>query len=135
MTGMTLCQAQALCAAALRAGRAAGAPPLAVAVLDARASIKALCAEDGLGIAMPQIAVGKANAVLALGIDGTELATVSEELPGAMSGFVQLAAPFVAVKGGLLVRDANGVIGAIGVTGDTAERDEQYARAAFRHML
>ena len=135
MTGLTLDEAQALCAAALASGRALGAPPLAVAVLDMRASLKALCAEDGLGIAMPQIAIGKANAALALGIEGADLAAVSDQLPGAMSGFVQAAPPFIAVAGAVLVRRGSSVIGAVAVTGDTAEKDEVHARHAVAMAL
>lgn len=130
MNGLTLQQARALCDAALAEGRRVGAPPLAVAVLDARASIKALHAEDSLGIAMPQIAVGKANAVLALNMDGAEIASVAKQLPGAMAGFSQLLTPFIAVEGAVLIRVGDVVAGSIGVTGDSAINDEAYARAA-----
>ena len=135
MTGITFEQARALCEAALKAGRTAGAPPLAVAVLDARASLKALFAEDGLGIAMPQIAIGKANAALALGMEGADLAAVAARLPGAMSGFVQIAPPFVPVAGAVLIRIGPQVVGAVATTGDTAEKDELYARAAVAHVF
>jgi uncharacterized protein GlcG (DUF336 family) len=127
---LTLDQALALCQAALKAGRDSSAPPLAVAVLDKRASVKAVLTEDGLGILMPQIAVGKANAVLGLGIEGAELAAVASRLPGAMSGFSQLSSQFIAVQGAVMIRKGGEVVGAVGVTGDTAERDETYARAA-----
>jgi len=131
MAGLTLDQAQSLCTAVLMNARGAGAPPLAVAVLDNRASLRALVVEDGLGIAMPQIAVGKANAALALGMDSADIATVAERLPGAISGFAQMAAPFIAVAGAVLVRDGAEVIGAVAVTGDTAEKDAEYAANAI----
>lgn len=135
MNGITFEQARALCEAALKVGRAAGAPPLAVAVLDARASLKALFAEDGLGIVMPQIAVGKANAALALGMEGADLAAVATRLPGAMSGFVQIAPPFIPVAGAVLVWIGPHLVGAVAVTGDTAEKDEFYAQAAVAQVL
>lgn len=127
---LDLIRARQLAEAALAAGHAAGAPPLAVAVLDARASVKVLLAEDGLGIAMPQIAVGKANACLALGMEGDAIAAVSDQLPGAMSGFVQLAPPFIAVPGARLLWEGGNVVGAVAVTGDSAENDQRYAAAA-----
>jgi uncharacterized protein GlcG (DUF336 family) len=73
--------------------------------------------------------MGKAWGVLALGLPGRELARRAERMPGffvalnAMSG-----GKVVAVPGGVLICSPGGIVaGAVGVSGDTSENDEECA--------
>jgi uncharacterized protein GlcG (DUF336 family) len=73
-----------------------------------------------------QIAFGKANGALALGMGSRALMARAEQQPyfiGAVAGAIGGA--LVPVPDGVLVKSAHGeVIGAIGITGDTSDNDE-----------
>jgi uncharacterized protein GlcG (DUF336 family) len=133
---LTLSQATAIVEATLKKGRETGCAPLAVAVLDAGGHLKAFAREDGAGILRPQIALGKAWGALGMGFGSRSFAKRIAEQPGAPSFFNALAAMsegrVVPVPGGVLIRDANReVIGAVGVTGDTSDKDEACALAGI----
>ena len=133
---LTLSQATTIVQATLAKGRETGCAPLAVAVLDAGGHLKAFAREDGAGILRPQIALGKAWGALGMGFGSRSFAKRIAEQPGAPSFFNALAAMsegrVVPVPGGVLIRDANReVIGAVGVTGDTSDKDEACALAGI----
>jgi uncharacterized protein GlcG (DUF336 family) len=126
---MTLSQATTIVDAALRKGRETGCAPLAVAVLDDGGHLKAFAREDGAGILRPDIAVGKAWGALGMGVGTRALARRVAEQPLVQPFFAALNAMsggrVVPVPGGVLVRDAGGtVIGAVGISGDTSDKDE-----------
>src|SRR5262249_59344645 len=73
MPGLTLEQAGAIVAAALRKGRETNCAPLAVAVLDEGGHLKAFAREDGAGIIRPPIAFGKAWGALGMGMGSPPL--------------------------------------------------------------
>jgi uncharacterized protein GlcG (DUF336 family) len=134
--GLTLSQATTIVEVTLTKGRETGCAPLAVAVLDAGGHLKAFAREDGAGILRPQIALGKAWGALGMGFGSRSFARRIAEQPGAPSFFNALAAMsegrVVPVPGGVLIRDAgNEVIGAVGVTGDTSDKDEACALAGI----
>jgi uncharacterized protein GlcG (DUF336 family) len=133
---LTLVQATMIVEATLKKGRETGCAPLAVAVLDAGGHLKAFLREDGAGILRPQIALGKAWGALGMGFGSRSFARRIAEQPGAPSFFNALAAMsegrVVPVPGGVLIRDATReVIGAVGVTGDTSDKDEACALAGI----
>jgi uncharacterized protein GlcG (DUF336 family) len=133
---LTLAQATTIVEATLKKGRETGCAPLAVAVLDAGGHLKAFAREDGAGILRPQIALGKAWGALGMGFGSRSFAKRIAEQPGAPSFFNALAAMsdgrVVPVPGGVLIRDASReVIGAVGVTGDTSDKDEACALAGI----
>jgi uncharacterized protein GlcG (DUF336 family) len=133
-TPLTLAQAATIVDAALAAGRAADLEPLTVAVLDAGGHLLALKREDGSGILRPQIAIGKAWGALGMGVSSRTLSRRLAER-GAFQGALAGASEgrFVAVPGGVLVRDAGGeVIGAVGISGDASDKDEYAAIAGVR---
>ena len=70
---MMLERAQSLIAAALAAGRAQGAKPLAAVVVDAGGHIVASAREDGATIARHEFALAKAWSCIALGLDTRDL--------------------------------------------------------------
>jgi uncharacterized protein GlcG (DUF336 family) len=134
---ITLSHATTIVDAALKKARETGCAPLAVAVLDEGGHLKAFAREDGAGILRPQIAFGKAWGALGMGLGSRNFAKRIAEQPGAPSFFNALAAMsegrVVPVPGGVLIRDASkAVIGAVGISGDTSDKDEACALAGIQ---
>lgn len=124
---ISLEQATKIADAALAKGRAAGMKPLTVAVVDDGGNLKVLKREDGPGAAMrPQIAIGKAFASVGMGRSTRALQDMAQQRPWFSASLVSVAnGGYVPVPGGVLISDAGGaIIGAVGVTGDTADNDE-----------
>jgi uncharacterized protein GlcG (DUF336 family) len=134
---LTLQQATTIVETALRTGRATSCAPLAVAVLDAGGHPKAFAREDGAGIVRPQIAVGKAWGALGMGFGSRALARrVADGQAQQQAFFAALNAMsdgrVVPAAGGVLVRDAGGdILGAVGISGDTSDKDEACALAGI----
>lgn len=131
---LTLKQANVIIEHALAKGRETGCKPLTVVVLDPGGQFKALAREDGSGILRVEIAAGKAWGALGIGLGSRALAKRIQEDPlGA--AFVDAIATasggrVVPVPGGVLVRDdAGSTIGAVGISGDTSDKDEACAVA------
>jgi len=136
MTGepISLREADALITAARNYGDEIGCDPLTIAVLDPGGHLVALEREDGSGIARPDIAVAKAWGALGMGFDTRELASRGQLAPlfvGALTGVTGGRA--VPAPGGVLIGDVSGhrVRGAIGISGDTSDRDEECALQAI----
>jgi uncharacterized protein GlcG (DUF336 family) len=134
MSTFTLEQASTIVDRALARGREIHSPPLTVAVLDAGGHLKILKREDGAGILRPDIATGKAWGALGMGFPTRELARRAALMPmffGALAAMCQ--GKMVPVPGGVLIRSENGeVLGAVGITGDTSDRDEECAVAGVK---
>ena len=133
MSALTLKVALNLTAQALAAGRQINASPLTVAVLDEGGHLLALQREDGASLLRPSIAIGKAWGAVALGKGSRLLALDAQQRPAffaALNGMGQ--SDVVPAPGGVLIRDGQGqVIGAIGISGDTSDIDEQCAISAI----
>ena len=133
MSALTLKVALNLTAQALSAGRQINASPLTVAVLDAGGHLLALQREDGASLLRPNIAIGKAWGAIALGKGSRLLALDAQQRPAffaALNGMGQ--GDVVPAPGGVLIRDDQGtVVGAIGISGDTSDIDEQCAISAI----
>jgi uncharacterized protein GlcG (DUF336 family) len=133
MSRLTLDQARSIIGAALAKGRADHLKPLTVVVLDAGGHVIAAEREDGASNLRFDIAFGKANAAVALGIGSRALMARAE----AQAYFVQAVngiagGRIVPVPGGVLVRAEDGtVLGAVGITGDTSDADEACAMAGI----
>jgi uncharacterized protein GlcG (DUF336 family) len=129
MSTIDLACASALVDRLLAAGRRAGSPPLTVVVLDTGGHDVVLKREDGSGILRADIARGKAWGALGLGHGSRELARRAEHNPRFFAALAALSGGRVVPNpGGILLRDALGqLLGAVGVSGDTADRDEAYA--------
>ena len=100
-------------------------------MLDGAGRLKAALREDGASLAREDIAWGKANGCLAMGLAGRELARRAQAMPGFMNALSDLTGGrAVPVPGGVLVKDAQGaVLGAVGVSGDASDKDEACALA------
>lgn len=133
MAGLTLAQASAIVDAALARGRALGLAPLTVAVLDAGGHLTAFKREDGSGILRFDIAFGKAWGTLGMGFGGRELGTRAQKSPTFMAALMAASGGrVVPAAGGVLIRDASGaVIGAVGISGDVSDKDEDCALAGI----
>ena len=127
----TLAQAEAIASGTLAQGRAVGAAPLTVAVLDAGGHLVVLRREDGSGILRPQIAHAKAWGALGMGFSSRELGRRAEAQPVFFASLAAVAdGRFAPAAGGILVRDADGaLLGSVGVSGDVSDVDEECALA------
>jgi uncharacterized protein GlcG (DUF336 family) len=130
---LTLAKAQIIAAETLAEGRRLGLAPLACVVLDRGGHILTLLRDENASIYRPEIAMGKAAGCLGMGFGGRELARRAAAMPLFFNG-LQAAFPsgMLPVPGGVLVRDAEGgLLGAVGVTGDTSDNDELCALAGI----
>ncbi|MDP3979701.1 MAG: heme-binding protein [Pseudomonas sp.] len=132
MSALNLHTATTISNHALALGRELSAAPLTVAVLDAGGHLISLQREDGASLLRPQIAIAKAWGAVALGKGSRAIAADAQQRPAFIGALNNLAdGKLVPAAGGVLIRDQQGaVIGAIGITGDTSDVDEQCAIGA-----
>ena len=133
MADLTLDVARKILDAALAEASAKKIKPLVVTVLDARGCVKALAAQDGTSLMRGEIAHGKAYGALALGMGSRAIFTRAQEQPYFIDAVNTLAlGRMVPVPGGVLIHDASGgLLGAIGISGDTSDNDEICALAGI----
>jgi uncharacterized protein GlcG (DUF336 family) len=125
---LTLEKASIIADRTLAKARAAKYRPMCVAVLDDGGHLKVLKREDNASILRPQIAVGKAWGAVGMGESSRALSERLKERPaflGALSTMSQ--GKVVPVPGGVLILDGNEIVGAVGVSGGTADEDEACA--------
>jgi len=132
---VTLAQASTIVDTALKKGRDTGCAPLTVAVLDAGGHLVAFKREDKSGLLRFDIAFGKAWGTLGMGFGSRTLAARAAKTP---QFFTMLAAAsegrMVTNPGGVLIRTPAGdIIGAVGISGDTSDKDEACAIAGIEH--
>ena len=130
---INLNQASTIVDVALTKGRETNCVPLTVAVLDAGGHLVAFKREDRSGILRFDIAFGKAWGALGMGFGSRELADRAGKNPlffGVLATVSQ--GRLVPVPGGVLIKDASGsVLGAVGISGDTSDKDEVCAVAGI----
>jgi len=136
MTKLSLSTAQKLAQATLDQGRSASAAPLAVAILDTGGHTQVLLREDGAGYLRADIAVAKAWGALGMTQSSAKLAERAALQPTFFSSLVEISHGRLGLSaGGVLIGDDKGeIIGAIGVSGDTAQLDEKCALAAIKSI-
>ena len=125
---LTLEKASIIADRTLAKAREAKYRPMCVAVLDDGGHLKVLKREDNASILRPQIAIGKAWGAVGMGESSRALGERLKERPaflGALSTMSQ--GKVVPVPGGVLIMDGNEIVGAVGVSGGTAEEDEACA--------
>jgi uncharacterized protein GlcG (DUF336 family) len=129
MSAITLEQANCIIAAILARGAELQCRPLAAIVVEPGCKVKAFQKEDGASMIRFEMAYGKAYAALALGRSSKLVRVRAEEKPIFMRYLIAASGEQMFPEGGgMLIRDAAGeVIGAVGVTGDTEDRDEELA--------
>jgi uncharacterized protein GlcG (DUF336 family) len=132
MNAITLDQADRLIDAVLRRGAELDCRPLSVIVVEP--GCKAFKKEDGSSMIRFEMAYGKAYAALAMGRSSRLVKVRAEEKPIFMRYLISASGEQIFPEGGgLQIRNVEGdVIGAVGVTGDTEERDEELAAHGIR---
>ncbi|MDE8650445.1 GlcG/HbpS family heme-binding protein [Novosphingobium album (ex Liu et al. 2023)] len=130
---ISLEQARAIIAATRARGREMGLNPLTVVVLDAGGHLVAMEREDGSAYGRPDIAGGKAAGALAMGVSSRKLGDMAAERPQFLAALsAAWAGKLIPAAGGVLVKDAAGsLLGAVGVSGDLSDKDEEAAFAGI----
>jgi uncharacterized protein GlcG (DUF336 family) len=134
MGSLTLEQASIIVDAALGKGAELGFKPLTVVVLDDGGNMKAMKRQDGAGPFRPQIALGKAWGAVGMGAPSRFIEKLAQERPYFVNSLAAASGGrLVPVAGGVLIRDADGVIiGSVGISGDTSDNDETCAIAGIK---
>ncbi len=129
-------QANAIIDAIFARGRELDCRPLAVVVVEPGAVIKAFQKEDFASMIRFEMAYGKAYAALAMGRSSNLVRIRTEERPIFMDYLIKASDNKIFPEGGgQLIRDEQGnILGAVGVTGDTQERDDELAVHGIRKI-
>ncbi|AHG62163.1 GlcG/HbpS family heme-binding protein [Advenella mimigardefordensis] len=133
---MRLELAQRLISAVLDAGRTRQSKPLAAVVVDAGGSIVASARDDGAALARHEFAMAKAWGSIALGLDTRELVKRADANPAFFSAAATLlSGRLLPAAGGVLIKEGEQLLGALGVSGDTQEMDDACAMAALEQII
>ncbi len=134
MRAITLDQANTVIAGALARAKELNLKPLSLIVLDAGGRVKSFQKQDGAALLRFEIAYGKAFATLGMGRSSKLVLQKYREKPKFMENLEALSdGPFFLEGGGQLILDEHGeVVGAIGITGDVNEMDDECAFAGIR---
>ena len=134
MTMINLAQSNRIIESIFARGHELGCRPLSVIVVEPGAKVKAFQKEDDSAMMRFEMAFGKAYAALALGRSSSLVRMRTEERPLFMQYLIRASDDQIFPEGGgMLIRDQNGeLLGAVGVTGDTQERDEELAAYGIR---
>lgn len=129
---ITLEQAREIIRTTFAKGAEMGLKPLSVVVLDAGGHPLAFERQDGASPGRFEVARGKAYAAVMLGMPSSALDKRAAEQPhfvAAMNGAFD--GRIVPVPGGMLIKDGETVVGAVGVTGDTSDNDAEAGLAGI----
>jgi uncharacterized protein GlcG (DUF336 family) len=131
---VNLSQASTIVDEALATARSMKFQSMSVAVLDAGGHLVAFKREDNSSIMRFEVAFGKAYAALAMGRPSRGFEQLSAQRPVFVNSLVGASGErFIPVEGGVLVRNADKkIIGAVGISGDTADNDEICAIKGIR---
>lgn len=130
MPELTLQQANSLIDEVLRNARKKEMPPIAVAVLDTGAHLKAFQREDGVSFLRVQISQAKAWGALGMATNTDKIALRYEQ-DDLQRGFVNAlnamtGGQLIPLPGGVLVRNTEGeIVAAIGAAGGQSNDDEE----------
>ena len=107
--------------------------PMGIVIVDAASHLVASARELGASALRLDIAIGKANAVIGMGINSRTLAQRAVDMPvffGAIAATSKQS--FIPQTGALLIKsEAGEVLGAIGASGGTGDEDEQICKFAI----
>lgn len=108
--------------------------PITVVVLDSGGKLIAMKSEDGSSLMRFDIAFGKAWGALGMGSSSRQIRDRLATKPAFQNSLSATAeGRFIPVPGGVLIESQDGVtVGAVGVSGDSAEQDEYCAIIAIR---
>ena len=131
---ITLKQANIMIEAILKRGAEINCRPISAVVVDAGCLVKAFQKEDGASMIRFEMAFGKAYTALALGRSSSLVRVRNEEKPAFVNYLIDASDGHIFPEGGgRVIRNADGdIIGAVGVTGDKEDRDEELAAHGIR---
>jgi uncharacterized protein GlcG (DUF336 family) len=134
MSIVTLAQAEQIIDAIFKRGAELNLRPLSVIVVEPGCKVKAFKKEDGSSMIRFEMAFGKAYAALAMGRSSSLVRVRAGEKPIFMRYLLSATEDQIFPEGGgMQIRNAEGaVIGAVGVTGDTEDQDEDLAAHGIR---
>jgi uncharacterized protein GlcG (DUF336 family) len=133
---ITLEAANRIIAQALHIARERNLSPITICVLDRGGHLVSAQREDESAILRFEIAFGKAWASLGVGHSSRFLQDkLAHQRPRFLDAMAAASGGrFIPVAGGVLVRQPDGTLmGAVGVTGDSADNDELIAVGAIEH--
>ena len=130
---VTLAQASSIVDVALKKARELKQMPQTLVVLDTGGHVVCAKREDGSGIIRFEIAVGKAYGALGMGWGSRTMMERAAQNPNFLTAIAAASGGrLVPNPGGVLIRDAgNQIVGALGISGDTADNDEIIAVAGI----
>jgi uncharacterized protein GlcG (DUF336 family) len=133
MTRLTLELALRVVHGALARATELACAPLTVVVLDAGGHEVAVQRQDRSGILRVDIARAKAWGALGMGYASREIAERAQKAPAFFGALAAVAQGRMAPAAGavLLYDEERNVIGAVGISGDTSDRDEDCALAGL----
>jgi uncharacterized protein GlcG (DUF336 family) len=129
---VTLTQASTIVDSTLKKARELKQMPQTVVVLDAGGHVVCAKREDGSGIIRFEIAVGKAYGALGMGWGARTMMERAAQNPNFLTAIAAASGGrLVPNPGGVLIRDGNAIVGAVGISGDTGDNDEIIAVAGI----
>ncbi|SNS59785.1 GlcG/HbpS family heme-binding protein [Antarctobacter heliothermus] len=133
-SSLSLSTAETILQTALEIGHREGMKPLTVVVLDSGGRMVCMKSEDGSGLLRFDIALGKAYGALGMGLSSRTIRDYLSARPAFQNAIAAASdGRFIPVPGGVLIEDAQGMtVGAVGISGDTSDRDEYAAIHAIR---
>jgi len=133
MRAISLDQANSIIAGAFAKAAELKLKPLCIVVLDIGGRVKAVQKQDGASMLRFEIAHGKAFAALGMGRSSKLVLQKFRDKPVFMENLFDMADhPLFLEGGGQLILDEFGeVVGAVGITGDVNEQDDECAFAGI----
>jgi uncharacterized protein GlcG (DUF336 family) len=134
MASITLKQANIIIEAIIKRAAELDCRPISAVVVEPGCVPKAFQKEDGASMVRFEMALGKCYAALALSRSSKLVRIRQEEKPAFMRFLIAQSGDVLFPEGGgMQIRDESGeVIGAVGVTGDTEDKDEELAVHGIR---
>jgi uncharacterized protein GlcG (DUF336 family) len=127
---LTLAQANKIVEAALALARERGYRAMGIVVLDEGGHLRAAQREDGASMFRLDIATGKAWAAVAMGASSRALNARARDNPLFYGSLPATAhGKFLAQTGAVLIKNADGILGAVGASGGTGDEDEAICMA------
>jgi uncharacterized protein GlcG (DUF336 family) len=124
---VTLYQAEKIVKAAIAKAKEIGVA-MNIAIVDEGANLKLFYRMDDAMLGCADIAIKKAKTARLFNNDSGEIGKLSQP-GGSLYGIEQSNGGLITFAGGVLLRDGNTIIGAIGVSGGTVEQDQAVAIA------
>lgn len=135
MTALSLNEAKAIADGVLEWGEQHDTGALTVSVLDTGGHPILMHRSDGSEFLRIDISIGKAWGALGMGLPGRVLAERAAHVPHFVNALGAVSeGRLVPVPGGVLIRRDGEIVGAVGVSGDLSDIDEEAAVHAIESV-